>query len=165
MRDGSSQPQAQGRLDNELFRTVVDAAPLVSIDLIVENAHGEVLLGRRRNPPAQGSWFVPGGRVRKNETLKKAFARLAQEELGVELNIEAALCVGVFEHFYDTDFAGTADSSTHYVVLAYRLRLDLTRDTLPPAQHEDYRWMQPAKAASDPEVHPNTQAYFQTEQQ
>jgi colanic acid biosynthesis protein WcaH len=49
----------------EDFATVVRSTPLISIDLIVENESGEFLLGKRTNRPAQGYWFVPGGRVQK----------------------------------------------------------------------------------------------------
>lgn len=52
-------------LRQEDFATVVRSTPLVSLDLIVENAQGEFLLGKRLNRPAQGFWFVPGGRVQK----------------------------------------------------------------------------------------------------
>ena len=52
-------------LRHEDFATVVRSAPLVAIDLIVENARGEYLFGQRINRPAQGYWFVPGGRVQK----------------------------------------------------------------------------------------------------
>lgn len=54
-----------GWLDTDIFATVVHCAPLISIDLLVQNAQGEYLLGLRNNRPAQGYWFVPGGRVKK----------------------------------------------------------------------------------------------------
>ena len=78
-------------LSTQDFATVVRSTPLVSIDLIVENAQGEYLLGKRTNRPAQGFWFVPGGRVQKDETLADAFARLTQAELGLSLPISAGL--------------------------------------------------------------------------
>ena len=74
-----------GWLDVTTFETVVASTPLISIDLLVQNEHGEYLLGLRNNRPAQGYWFVPGGRVLKNETLDGAFKRLTFEELGIEL--------------------------------------------------------------------------------
>lgn len=57
-----------GWLDVTTFETVVASAPLISIDLLVENEQGQYLLGLRKNRPAQGYWFVPGGRVQKNES-------------------------------------------------------------------------------------------------
>ncbi|STM16409.1 GDP-mannose mannosyl hydrolase [Escherichia coli] len=76
-------------LRQEDFATVVRSTPLVSLDFIVENSRGEFLLGKRTNRPAQGYWFVPGGRVQKDETLEAAFERLTMAELGLRLPITA----------------------------------------------------------------------------
>ena len=59
-------------LDKSTFTTVIDSSPLVSIDLVVLDREGNVLLGERLNRPAQGYWFVPGGRITKNESLADA---------------------------------------------------------------------------------------------
>jgi hypothetical protein len=56
-------------LNRSDFHSVVRLAPLVSIDLIIRNARGEVLLGLRNNEPAKGLFFVPGGIIRKQERL------------------------------------------------------------------------------------------------
>ncbi|EAZ9414948.1 GDP-mannose mannosyl hydrolase, partial [Salmonella enterica subsp. enterica serovar Typhimurium] len=45
-------------LRQEDFAAVVRATPLISLDFIVENGQGEILLGQRLNRPAQGYWFV-----------------------------------------------------------------------------------------------------------
>ncbi len=70
------------RLDELTFKTVVASTPLVSMDLIVRNKRDQVLLGLRTNRPAQGFWFVPGGRICKDETFEQAFVRLTEMELG-----------------------------------------------------------------------------------
>jgi colanic acid biosynthesis protein WcaH len=70
------------QLEAESFAAVVRLTPLVSIDLIVRDRQERVLLGRRTHPPARGWWFVPGGRIRKDERLSDATARLLAEELG-----------------------------------------------------------------------------------
>ena len=56
-------------LDKNTFSTVIASTPLVPIDLVVKNHQSQVLLGQRLNRPAQGFWFVPGGRILKNEFL------------------------------------------------------------------------------------------------
>ncbi|EBJ0303957.1 GDP-mannose mannosyl hydrolase, partial [Salmonella enterica] len=109
-------------LRQEDFAAVVRTTPLISLDFIVENGQGEILLGRRLNRPAQGYWFVPGGRVCKDETLEAAFERLTQAELGVRLPLAAGTFYGVWQHFYDDNFSGE-DFSTHYIVLGFRLRV------------------------------------------
>jgi ADP-ribose pyrophosphatase len=42
-----------------------------------------VLLVLRGNPPADGQWSIPGGRVRLGESLQKAVERELREETGV----------------------------------------------------------------------------------
>lgn len=146
------------------FATVVRSTPLISIDLIVENARGEFLLGKRLNRPAQGDWFVPGGRVQKDEPLHAAFERLTQAELGLRLPMSAGEFYGVWQHFYDDNFSG-ADFTTHYVVLGFRLKVCEADLHLPDAQHDDYRWLTPAALLASDDVHDNTRAYFMPERQ
>lgn len=146
-------------LDKETFRTVVRSAPLVSIDLVVINSQGQVLLGQRTNRPAQGFWFVPGGRILKNEAMAAAFLRLSKAELGFASELGDAEFLGVYEHFYTDNFSGT-DFSTHYVVLGYRLMHDLDLNSLPDAQHHSYRWFDVAELLASVQVHDNTKAYF-----
>ena len=59
-------------LDDSVFKTIVKNTPLISIDLIIENSNSEILLGERVNRPARGCLFVPGGRIRKDETINEA---------------------------------------------------------------------------------------------
>ena len=75
-----------GFLTNEIFEIVLENTPLVSVDIILENEKTN-LLGRRRNQPAKGFWFVPGGRIRKGELIIDALKRVALEEVGLVINI------------------------------------------------------------------------------
>ncbi|WP_286745065.1 NUDIX domain-containing protein, partial [Aquabacterium sp. UBA2148] len=54
------------------FAQACEALPLVSIDLVLTDESNRLLLGLRRNAPARGWWFTPGGRIRKNEPLAAA---------------------------------------------------------------------------------------------
>ncbi|EGD03973.1 GDP-mannose mannosyl hydrolase [Burkholderia pseudomultivorans] len=145
----------------DTFLRVVDATPLIAIDLIVPNEDGGYLLGHRVNRPAQGFWFVPGGRIHKNERLDDAFRRIARDELGLGgLERADAELVGVYEHLYEDNFGGEPGVSTHYVVLGYKLSGNVDLDTLPNAQHTAYRWAAADEIVVDHTVHPNTQAYF-----
>jgi len=145
----------------DTFLHIIDATPLVAIDLIIPNKERGFLLGQRVNKPAQGFWFVPGGRIRKNERLDDAFRRIAHDELGhPDLKRGDADLVGVYEHLYEDNVGGVPDISTHYVVLGYKLRKPVDLDALPATQHTAYRWATAAEILDDPAVHSNTQAYF-----
>ncbi|MFP4052430.1 MAG: GDP-mannose mannosyl hydrolase [Phycisphaerae bacterium] len=148
------------RLSRDNFARVVRLTPLVSIDLIVRNPRGEVLVGLRTNEPARGFWFVPGGRIGKGERIAAAFARLTEQELGEAMDLAAARFLGVYEHLYETNFAMEEGFGTHYVVLGYEITLDGPLLNLPDEQHSGYRWMAPQDILASDEVHVNTQAYF-----
>lgn len=139
---------------------VVQRTPLVSIDLIVRDTQGRVLLGLRNNPPAQGSWFVPGGVIRKEETLDAAFVRIAERELGLCVQRRDARLLGVYEHHYPDNFAGTPGISTHYVVLAHTLNVPQLPAHPADDQHAQLRAFTVTELLATPGVHANTLAYF-----
>ena len=145
-------------LSDKTFSTVLDSTPLVSIDLVVQNPQGQVLLGERKNRPAQGYWFVPGGRILKNESLEAAFKRLTQDELGQAFSITEARLQGPFDHFY-TDSVFGDSPSTHYVAIAYRLNVHSLAN-LPQEQHSHYQWFDVDHLLNNERVHQHTKAYF-----
>jgi colanic acid biosynthesis protein WcaH len=102
------------KFDKETFLKVIESVPFVSIDLAIRNETGQVLLGYRRNRPAQNIWFVLGGRIQKNERTQDALQRIAQNEIGIAASNGKLL--GVLDHFYDDNYFGIPGLSTHYVV-------------------------------------------------
>ena len=147
-------------MDAQRFLQIVDATPLVSIDLIIRNETNQVLLGKRVNRPAQNFWFVPGGRIRKNERVREAYARISDAELGVPLPFNEADFIGVYDHIYEDNFAGKNGINTHYVVLAYACQLKSGGVLKPDAQHEELIWWDMADLIANASVHENTKAYF-----
>ncbi len=150
-------------LEQSVFSQVVASTPLISIDLILKSAVNEVLLGKRINKPAQGFWFVPGGRVFKNETLDDAFIRISHDELGFAFNKSDAHFLGVYEHFYDDSQFGElqSDRSTHYVVIAYLINISIKNEISPPKdQHNQYAWWSLTNIENSRDVHRFTKDYF-----
>ena len=147
-------------VDEDDFAQVVRLAPLVSIDLIIRDPNRNVFVGRRTNEPAKGFYFVPGGRIWKDKTIETAFARILQAETGCRSPLQDVQFRAVFQHFYSSNRYGLGGFGTHYVVLAYELRLDYRPTIILDGQHSEHRWMSEAelKAASD--VHNNTKIFF-----
>lgn len=145
------------------FERAVDALPLVSVDWVLLNPAGQILLGQRRNAPARHWWFTPGGRVRKNEPLSRCLQRVAWAELGLQANdVHGAKLMGAWDHFYQ-DSAFSTEVSTHYVNLPHVLRLPYSLDLnpLPPDQHSAWRWQDVQTAAVAHDVHPYVRIYAQ----
>lgn len=148
-------------LDKSTFSTVIDSTPLVSIDLVVVDIEDNALLGERLNRPAKDYWFVPGGRITKNESLADAFKRLTLDELGEAFSITDAELLGPYDHFYN-DYVFGEELSTHYVAIAYVLRLTQPLSKLPmDIQHGDYRWFSFTELQTSDSVHKHTKRYFE----
>lgn len=148
------------KLPMDVFSVVVESTPLVSIDLVVRNTQGLILLGKRLNRPAQNFWFVPGGRILKGESMACAFSRIVREELGADKQLTDVTFLGPFEHFYDDNVTGRA-FTTHYVVLGYEISIDLELNQLPCEQHGNYRWFTEEALLADPQVHLHSKWYVQ----
>ena len=79
----------------KIFELIVESTPLVSIDLVVQAPDNNIWLGKRVNRPAQGYWFVPGGRVLKDELVKFTFERLLDIALAFRSEDISARSLGV----------------------------------------------------------------------
>ncbi|KAF5412049.1 MAG: ADP-ribose pyrophosphatase [Candidatus Methanocomedens sp.] len=69
--------------------------PLLTVDILIVQS-GKLVLIRRKNPPFQGQWALPGGFVYVGETVEEAAVREAHEETG--LNVDLKGLVGVFSN-------------------------------------------------------------------
>jgi colanic acid biosynthesis protein WcaH len=144
------------------FSQLIRNGILVAIDLICYNNSGEVLVGYRKNAPAKGFWFVPGGRIHKNETLNQAFHRIADDELHLNLEQDKVKLKGIYDHIYEENFLGNPDYNTHYIILAVEYHgLDNSLLTRQNSQNESFRFMKPAELLVDDTVHSLTKSYFQ----
>ncbi|GGN38619.1 MULTISPECIES: GDP-mannose mannosyl hydrolase [Marinomonas] len=147
-------------LEKEDFRGLVQHGVLFSIDLVVLDTQNRILVGERVNRPAQGYWFVPGGRVYKNETLAKAFGRICLNELGKAFNYQEAKPLGLYDHFYNDSVFGE-DISTHYVNAPYLVELsEINTLNLPSEQHRHYRWVKVADFSDDNSIHQYSKVFL-----
>lgn len=67
--------------------------PLLAVDAVIF-LKDEIVLIRRKNPPYEGHYALPGGFVEVGETTEDAVRREAKEETG--LDIELLCLVGVY---------------------------------------------------------------------
>ncbi len=148
-------------LSDEDFLNLIKNGILPAIDLIVRNERNEVLIGKRKNEPARGFWFVPGGRIRKNESFSDAIHRICKAEIG-KLNPDFAYkFLGIFNHIYKDNFFEDPGFGTHYMTLGIELNLDdIKTDNHTDHQHDETRFLSIAELLETENVHENTKYYF-----
>ena len=148
------------KIDKKHVLEIIEATPLVSIDLVIRNPSNKVLLGKRNNRPAMGYWFVPGGRIFKNETINQALKRISEVELGQDLSTKAPSLLGAYDHIYEDNFLNVKGINTHYVVLAFVIALQQEIEVKSDEQHSELKWWEVDKLLQDQTVHQNTKVYF-----
>jgi 8-oxo-dGTP diphosphatase len=102
----------------------VSPAPDLAVGAVVVD-HDRLLLVRRGRGPAQGHWAVPGGRVRRGETLAEAVTRELLEETGLE-----AVCGPLLGWVELLD----AEADQHFVILDFEATVV---DDRPPVAGDD----------------------------
>jgi 8-oxo-dGTP diphosphatase len=89
--------------------------PSLAADCVVFDPQGRLLLIRRKNPPFQGQYALPGGFVEYGETTEQAAARELLEETGLEAR--ALDLIGVYSD-------PQRDPRGHMVSIAYLVRVE-----------------------------------------
>ncbi len=102
-----------GWLPKEEYDQIYGRVPRLCVEVVLVEADRGVLLSLRDIPPNVGAWHIPGGTVLFGERLVDAVARVARDELGLE--VAARELLGYIE--YPSHYEAGLDSP---VGLAFR---------------------------------------------
>ena len=86
-------------IEKELYHKISHLIPIPCVDLLVSDNTGRILMLKRKNPPAKGHWWFPGGRIFFCERRIDSVFRKLKQECG--LNPETVKEVGTFDLIFD----------------------------------------------------------------
>ena len=118
------------------YRAILERMPVLCVDAIIQNNKSQYLLVRRTNEPLKGEYWVPGGRVLKNETLHEAVIRKVRQELGV--NSHVVMPVGIYEDFFNKSEFGL-ETGLHTVSMVF-LMIAENYEIHTDNQSDDWGW-------------------------
>ncbi len=134
---------SDGYLTDDEYRDVYSKVPRLCVDLVIRDEEEFVLLTRREQKPHVGCWHLPGGRVWKGETIHMAARRIAQREVGNQINIGE--CLGFLEVLDDPGDLVVCHSTS--IVLACTLCLNL----IVPGTRQGFAWFNKIPVGVHPE--------------
>ncbi|MEJ2778891.1 NUDIX hydrolase [Stygiolobus sp. RP850M] len=67
--------------------------PKIAVGCVIFDSDRKVLLVKRKHPPNQGSWAVPGGKVNFGELIEGALKREMREEISVEVRPKELMAI------------------------------------------------------------------------
>jgi ADP-ribose pyrophosphatase YjhB (NUDIX family) len=123
----------RGRLPKDEFDWIFSRVPRLTVEVVIASPSRGVLLSLRDIEPCRGMWHLPGGTVRFGEPLVEAVARVARDELGLDVDVGEML--GYIE--YPSHYENGLDCPVG-VAFAARIVDRETADT-PPAGCEWFR--------------------------
>ena len=83
------------KLPTETFNEIYRQVPRLCVEVIIDTPQG-IILTKRLVPACVGMWHIPGGTVYHGEKLEEAVSRVADDELGVNINIKDM--IGVIQY-------------------------------------------------------------------
>jgi colanic acid biosynthesis protein WcaH len=120
-------------IPDKTYKEILKLMPVCCVDLVITYGDKFLLLKRARKP-AKGQWWLPGGRLRKNEKIEDAALRKAREETGLDCDFVTELGVnqGIFND-------GPFGFGVHTVGVVCLLKAKTDKVTL-DSNHTAYKW-------------------------
>lgn len=132
-------------LTPEEFHEIYAKVPRLTVEVLLTGLEG-VYLTKRAIEPCKGQWHLPGGTVYFGESIRDAIARVAQREIGVQ--VEETVPAGFIE--YPSHYRNKLDHP-------FGMVFEVTRYTGRPAPNQEAEaagWFKelPANTHADQDV-------------
>ncbi len=134
------------KIEPAFYNRIREAVPIVSVDIMAVYS-GDVLLVKRKNIPAKGLWWFPGGGIRKWESPQMTVKRELSEETG--LAVSQMKFVMVMDSPFPRD-------NLHCVALVFTADVSTDRVIL-DEESSNYKWLNLEDSKGRLELHPYVQ--------
>lgn len=145
-----------------VFAKTVQYYPMISVNIIIKNDKGEYLWVKRKNNPAQGEWWIPGGRLFNGETITKGAVAVLKNETGITGKV-VYQSREYFEEIFDTSQWDNDDrhiypyeiEAVHYIATVVVMSIENMDEVKLDDQSKEYTWSKEILSA-----HPFLNNYF-----
>ncbi len=140
----------KSKISRDLYKKILENAPMCAVDFVLVY-NNKVLLAYRTNEPAKDQWWLPGGRLYKNERLEDAIRRKAYEEVGIKVDIEKK--IGCYEVMFKESPFKNIKSGLHYIAICYLVKpLNDNVEIKLDSQHLKHKWIDKIERTLHPYV-------------
>ena len=75
----------KGFIPSDFYNEIVNLMPIASVEAVIKMDNALLFL-KRKNQPAKGQWWFPGGRIHKGESFEQTLYREVKEETNLEIS-------------------------------------------------------------------------------
>ena len=101
-----------------LFEQMLAYAVIPTFDLVLAYGEQGVIVCRRRTAPYKGVWALPGLRMMKPEGIDDTIRRIANEELGLEVETREKVLIGQYVGRFRTEHERQDLSTAYFLPVA-----------------------------------------------
>tara|TARA_Y100000592_G_C5317264_1_gene243072 strand:+ start:55 stop:522 length:468 start_codon:yes stop_codon:yes gene_type:complete len=105
-------------IEEELYKNIFTNIPIPCVDIVIQDNKGHFLLLKRNNEPLKSDFWLPGGRILKNEESKDAAVRKCKQELGIDRDPSEFNLMGFSEFCFEKNNFDV-DTTYHTISLVY----------------------------------------------
>ncbi|MBF0299048.1 MAG: NUDIX domain-containing protein [Oligoflexia bacterium] len=113
-------PDPTSGLPEELFLFASRITPMVNVDLLIRDDTGRTLLSWRDDDFFEPGWHIPGGIVRYKEKFETRIKKVAEIEIGTEIDFDPAPLA------INQVFQNKKKNRGHFISILYRCYLSST---------------------------------------
>lgn len=126
-------------IDKELYSKIHELLPIACLDLVILHQN-KILLVKRNRKPAKDQYWLPGGRILRNETFTEAAKRLALGEAGIQVDVVRTLGA---DNLIFTDDPFGHGQGTHTISCIVEC-IPITTDVKVDSNHDGFIWWNPS---------------------
>ncbi len=127
----------KGFISQDKYKEILEHVPIPCVDIVLKHRN-EFLMIKRTNPPMQGQWWLPGGRIFKGETMEQAAYRKLKEETNIE-TARIAKKLGPYETIFPDGPFGIK-TGVHSINVVFLMETDDVSKLKHDKNHSDQRW-------------------------
>lgn len=144
-------PVVREKIPIKMYKEVQRSLPIICVDVVITDGKN-FLLAKRTNEPEKNKWWIPGGRLLKNELLKEAAARVLKQETGLKGNIGDFL--GFQELFLSPGYF--PDVTAHTIGFVFSAEVPAKSRIFLDKQHSKAEWF----SKINPSWHPYVRKFL-----
>jgi ADP-ribose pyrophosphatase YjhB (NUDIX family) len=118
----------------EVFEQILEWAVIPTFDLVIEIGDQGFLVVKRKIAPYKNQWALPGLRMYKGESIDDTIARIAKQEVGLQLDPANKVLLGQYVGKFKTEHERQDLSTGYYFKLP-----DSTKVTINPDHFSTYK--------------------------
>ena len=122
------------------YSRILEYVPLACVDVVIVKNKKVLLIQRNASGSFKNQWWLPGGRIHKNESLKDAVHRKVFEETGLRVTIKHQL--GSYEAFDKKTSQEGVKSGTHTIATVFIVELVGSDEIKLDKSHNGYKWVE-----------------------